>query len=382
MKLPIYLDNNATTPTDPEVIERMGYVMKHHYGNPASSTHAYGWQAEELVRIARKQIADLINAKPEEIIWTSGATESNNLALKGLADCYQTETENRRFVSVKTEHKSVLEPLEYLTSQDVEVSLLDVTNDGIATESSLSTILEKPALCVSIMLANNEIGVIQDIAKLSKVEFHKRKFFHCDASQALGKIHVDVQHLNVDIMSFSAHKMYGPKGIGALYIRQKNPKISLVPLLHGGGHERGFRSGTLNLPAIVGFGHACKLAAERIEKDQQYIFNLTNLFLDSLKEKVKSLKINGSLENRIPGNLNICFSSIQSSILIGKVCTKLALSNSSACQSSSSNPSHVLSALGLNLEEQHNSIRIGIGRFNTKEEVLIAANVISSVLND
>ncbi len=355
----IYFDNNSTTPLDPEVLKAMLPVLEKNYGNPSSKSHAFGWFAEELVNIAREQVASLINAEPEEIYFTSGATESNNLAIKGLLS---KSTNSLRAISSKIEHSSVIEPLLHLEKHGLNLELLDVDSNGFIKDFEL-----KKSDLISLMLANNEIGTIQDLEPI----FSKAKKLgittHCDASQAVGKIPVDVKKLNVDLLSISAHKIYGPKGIGALYINKN--LLGLSPLMQGGSQEGKIRPGTLNVAGIVGLGKACQIAKDRTSTDKEHIDNLSKNFLKLLDKNEIQYKVNGSIESRIPGNINIILIKTDNISLISKLSTKLAISTSSACQSDSEKPSHVLSAIGLNEKEIKSSIRIGLGRLNTLQEV-------------
>lgn len=353
-------------------------ALTEHFGNPASTTHSYGWFAEELVSIAREHLARLINAKPEEIIFTSGATESNNLAIRGIIEKEGdlSRKERSRIVSVKTEHASVLEPLEMLKNRGYKVGIMRVSRDGLLEDKTLNTALHSDALLCSVMLANNEIGVVQDISRLVKLAGARVKYFHCDAAQALGKIPIDVDALGIDLMSLSAHKIYGPKGIGALYVRKTSGAAALCPQLLGGGHEKGLRAGTQNVPAIVGFGEAAKIAKDEMEQDSRHANELRDEFLRLLTESLDNIEVNGSLTKRIPGNLNLLFKGIDAVWLLGRINTKLAVSLSSACHSASSTPSHVLKAIGLSEAEQRSSVRFGFGRFNTKAEVISAAESI------
>ena len=383
MKTPIYLDNNATTRLDPRVLEEMLPVLKDHYGNASSSTHSFGWYAEELVQIAREKIAASINASSEEIIFTSGATESNNIVLKGAAKLLsRIERRQAKMLSIGTEHKSILEPLADLDEDGVDVSLLLTKKDGTICKEAFSEKLSEETDLISIMLANNEIGVIHDIASLVKIarEAAPNAFFHCDASQALGKIAIDVEELDIDFLSLSAHKLYGPKGVGALYLN-KLLAMRPEPLLHGGGQEEGLRAGTLNVPAVVGFGKACEIVVQELDKDREHISGLTNTLREQLEKQIPALIVNGSLENRIPGNLNFAIPGIDANELSAKLSAKLAISTSSACSSANKTPSHVLAALGLPPELQKASLRIGIGRFNTAEEIDYAVETLARFLS-
>ena len=376
--IPVYLDNNATTAVDPRVVEAMLPIFRKHYGNPASSTHRFGWYAEELVKIARIEIAELINCGGEEIVFTSGATEANNLAILGFVRAKRKENLGKavHIVSVLTEHRSVLDPLEVLREEGVSVTLLPVTADGSIEPAVFAAAIRPETVLASVMLANNEIGTIHAIKDLSKITAARKIAFHCDASQAAGKIQIDVSAMRVEMLSLSAHKIYGPKGVGALYIRQGSVAAVLSPLLYGGGHEKGYRSGTLNVPGIVGFGAAAKIADKERAKDKVHVQNLATILFQELKRAFPTVQLNGPAENRLPGNLNVSFADIHNSRLIGQVSSKLAISASSACQSQSKTPSHVLQALGIDAARQRGSIRIGIGRFTTDEEVRFTAQIL------
>ncbi len=378
MKLPVYLDNNATTPLDPRVIEAMLAVLREHYGNPASKTHSYGWYAEELVAIAREQVAKLIQAEPDEIIFTSGATESNNLALAGCTEMLKKESQSPvRIVSVVTEHKSVIDPLTVLKAAGDDIAFIPVDSAGLVGEAEFERALTRRPQIVSIMHANNEIGIVHDIPAFAKRAQEGGAIFHCDATQALGKIEVNVKKLGVDLLSLSAHKIYGPKGIGALYVRRGSAARGLNPLLFGGGHESGYRSGTLNVAGIVGFGTACEIIEQEGKAICDRLQALTSQFWDTLVAKIPEVILNGALKPRIPGNLNFALPQVNNGLLIGAIQSKLAVSISSACTSGSKTPSFVLAALGLPVERQNASIRVGIGRFNTEEEILFAAETLA-----
>jgi cysteine desulfurase len=374
----IYLDNNATTPLAPEVIEAMYDVLLNHYGNPASNTHPQGWYAQELVQIAREHVAKLIGAKPDEIVFTSGATESNNLAIKGAA--YALGVSDANILSCQSEHRSVLDPLIELEQQGATVKLLAVDDKGEIKGLDHTAPKGDKFSLVSLMLANNEIGTIHPIEQLKAR--YPATMFHSDATQALGKLAIDVDNLGVDLLSLSAHKAYGPKGVGALYIRKKNPRLAVAPLIHGGGHEEGMRSGTLNVAGIVGFGEACRIAHERIASEPMRLKKLTETLLNELQRKISGIWLNGPNTNRLPGNLNIAIDNVSATRLIGKVNTKLAISSSSACSSSSSKPSHVLASLGLPRSRQINSIRLGVGRYTTEEELHIAVEILAKAITD
>ena len=382
MKQPLYLDYNASTPLDPLVAEQMRATFFTHFGNPASKTHSFGVYAEELVNLAREEVAEVIGATPEEIIFTSGATESNNLALLGIVRAaFRRGLKQAHIISVKSEHPSVLEPLEQLEMEGARISLLEVDSKGIVAPESLEDALCSDTILVSIMLANNEIGVIHDIESLSKLCKAKDIPFHCDATQAIGKISVNVKKLDLDFLSLSAHKVYGPKGVGALFVRKKIPKVPLEPLFFGGGHEAGMRAGTLNVPGIVGIGKSCSLARQRLDETRKHLEASSKLMLDTLSDRLNDLTLNGPERNRLPGNLNLRFEKVPSSRLLSKIRSKLAISVSSACASQEGKGSHVLRAIGLEQEQRDSSIRIGIGRSTTKEEVLFACETLIEAVN-
>lgn len=366
MKLPIYLDYAATTPVDPRIAEEMmkSLTMDGTFGNPASRSHKFGWQAEELVDIARNNIADLINADPREIVFTSGATESNNLAIKGAANFYGKK--GKHIITAKTEHKAVLDTCRELERQGFEVTYLDVMANGLIDLAVLEAALRDDTVLVSIMHVNNEIGVVQDIAAIGEMCRARKIIFHVDAAQSAGKLPIDLAELKVDLMSFSAHKIYGPKGIGALYVRRK-PRIRLEAQMHGGGHERGFRSGTLPVHQIVGMGEAFRIAKEDMEKDTQKIVALRNRLWDGVKD-IEETYINGDMDNHVPGIFNISFNFVEGESLLMAL-KDMAVSSGSACTSASLEPSYVLRALGLSDELAHSSIRFSIGRFTTEEEI-------------
>ncbi|EJB8417262.1 TPA: IscS subfamily cysteine desulfurase [Vibrio vulnificus] len=366
MKLPIYLDYSATCPVDPRVAEKMVQYMTMDgtFGNPASRSHRYGWQAEEAVDTAREQIAELLNADPREIVFTSGATESDNLAIKGAAHFYSKQ--GKHVITSKTEHKAVLDTCRQLEREGFEVTYLEPESNGLISLSKLEAAMRDDTVLVSIMHVNNEIGVIQDIEAIGELCRSRKIIFHVDAAQSAGKVAIDVQKLKVDLISLSAHKIYGPKGIGALYVRRK-PRIRLEAQMHGGGHERGFRSGTLPTHQIVGMGEAFRIAKLDIEKDYQHALALRNRLLDGVKD-MEAVTINGDLDQRVPHNLNISFAFVEGESLLMSL-KDLAVSSGSACTSASLEPSYVLRALGLNDELAHSSIRFSFGRFTTEEEI-------------
>tara|TARA_R110000782_G_scaffold187846_4_gene277989 strand:+ start:2342 stop:3556 length:1215 start_codon:yes stop_codon:yes gene_type:complete len=366
MQLPIYLDYSATTPVDPRVAEKMMACLTTEgvFGNPASRSHLFGWKAEEAVENARRQVADLLNADPREIVWTSGATESNNLAIKGAAHFYSKK--GKHIITSKIEHKAVLDTCRQLEREGFEVTYLDPTDKGLITPEAIAAALREDTVVVSIMHANNEIGTINDIAGIGEVCRANGVVFHVDAAQTAGKVTIDMATMKVDLLSMSAHKMYGPKGIGALYVSRK-PRIRLEAQMHGGGHERGMRSGTLPTHQIVGMGAACEIVRQEMDQDAAHSMALRNRFWDGLKD-IEQVHINGDFEQRLPGNLNVSLAYVEGESLIMSL-KDLAVSSGSACTSASLEPSYVLRALGLNDELAHSSLRFSFGRFTTPEEV-------------
>jgi cysteine desulfurase len=369
LKFPIYLDYSATTPVDPRVAEKMIPYLTEHFGNPASRSHAFGWKAEEAVEEARAQVAALVNCDPKELVWTSGATESINLALKGAAEFYKTK--GRHLVTVKTEHKATLDTMRELERRGFEVTYLDVDGEGLVDLNALEAALRKDTILVSVMYVNNEIGVIQDIPAIGEICRRRGILFHVDAAQATGKVDIDLGALKVDLMSFSAHKTYGPKGVGALFIRRK-PRVRLEPQIHGGGHERGFRSGTLPTHQIVGMGEAFRIARLEMGAERERIRALSRRLLEGIRE-IEEVYVNGSLERRVPHNLNVSFNFVEGESLIMAV-KDIAVSSGSACTSASLEPSYVLRALGRSDELAHSSIRFTLGRFTTEEEIEYTVN--------
>jgi cysteine desulfurase len=361
---PIYLDYSATTPVDPRVVEKMVPWLYENFGNPASRSHSIGWEAEDAVERAREEVAKLVNADPREIIWTSGATESDNLAIKGAANFYQER--GKHIITVKTEHKAVLDTTRELERQGFEVTYLDVMENGLIDLDAFKAALRPDTVLVSVMMVNNEIGVIQDIETLGEICRERNIIFHVDAAQATGKVEIDLQKLKVDLMSFSAHKTYGPKGIGALYVRRK-PRVRIEAQMHGGGHERGFRSGTLPTHQIVGMGEAFRLAREEMGTENERIRMLRDRLWAGLSE-IEEVYLNGDMDSRVPHNLNVSFNYVEGESLIMAV-KELAVSSGSACTSASLEPSYVLRALGRNDELAHSSIRFTIGRFTTEQEI-------------
>ncbi|HEZ1603570.1 TPA: IscS subfamily cysteine desulfurase [Neisseria meningitidis] len=373
VKTPVYLDYAATTTVDKRVAEKMIPYLTETFGNPASNSHAFGWEAEEAVEKARADIAALINADPKEIVFTSGATESDNLAIKGAANFYKTK--GKHLITVKTEHKAVLDTMRELERQGFEVTYLGVQENGLVDLDVLKAAIREDTILVSVMWVNNEIGVVQDIPAIGEICRERKIVFHVDAAQACGKVPVDVEAAKIDLLSMSAHKVYGPKGIGALYVRRK-PRVRLEAQMHGGGHERGFRSGTLPTHQIVGMDEAFRIAKEELEQDMAHYRKLRDIFLKGI-EGIEEVYINGDLEHRAPNNLNVSFNFVEGESLIMAV-KELAVSSGSACTSASLEPSYVLRALGRNDELAHSSLRITFGRMTTEEEVQFAAELIKS----
>ncbi|HEY4353402.1 MAG TPA: IscS subfamily cysteine desulfurase [Paraburkholderia sp.] len=371
--LPIYMDYSATTPVDPRVVDTMIPYLREQFGNPASRSHAYGWDAERAVEEARENVAALVNADPREIIWTSGATESDNLAIKGAAHFYKGK--GKHIITVKTEHKAVLDTCRELEREGYEVTYLDVKDDGLIDIDVFKAALRPDTILVSVMHVNNEIGVIQDIATIGDICREKGIIFHVDAAQATGKVEIDLQKLKVDLMSFSAHKTYGPKGIGALYVRRK-PRVRIEAQMHGGGHERGMRSGTLATHQIVGMGEAFRIAREEMATENERIRMLRDRLLRGLSQ-IEEVYVNGDMESRVPHNLNISFNFVEGESLIMAV-KDVAVSSGSACTSASLEPSYVLRALGRNDELAHSSIRFTVGRFTTEQDVDYVINLLNT----
>ena len=377
MNLPIYIDNNATTPLDEKVLETMLPFLKGNFGNAASNTHQHGWIAKQAVDSARKQVADLIGAEESEIIFTSGSTEAINIAIKGIWEIYKNK--GNHIVTVKTEHKAVLDTCEYLQQKGVQTTYLDVDAEGLIDLQQLENAITDKTILVAIMYANNETGVIQPIAEISKIVHDKKSVFFCDATQAVGKTMLDVNEAGIDLMCLSGHKFYGPKGVGALYIRRKNPRVTLSPLFHGGGHEKGLRSGTLNVPGIVGLGKACEIAAAELWDDNMHVSKL-RAYLEHQLLDIPNLRINGSTRHRLYNTSNLCFSGQSSAKLIGEWNRSFSISTGSACSSALAKPSHVLEAMGLSEEECYASIRFSFGKYNTQEEVEKVVDVIKKTL--
>lgn len=366
VKLPVYMDNHATTPVDPRVLEVMLPYFTNQFGNAASRNHSFGWQAEQGVDTAREQVAALINATPKEIIFTSGATESDNLAIKGVAEMYREK--GNHIITAVTEHKAVLDTCKRLEKHGCQVTYLPVSKEGLIDLDELRATITDKTVLITIMYANNEIGVLQPIEEIGKIAKEKKVLFHTDAVQAVGKVPFDVQKMNVDLASISAHKMYGPKGVGALYVRRRNPRVQLSAIIDGGGHERGMRSGTLNVPGIVGFGAACEVAQKEMPAEMERLRGLRDRLYQGITSRLDEIYPNGSMEHRLPHNLNVSFAYVEGESLLMGI-NDIAVSSGSACTSASLEPSYVLKALGVGEDLAHTSIRFGLGRFNTEEEV-------------
>ncbi|NES75198.1 MULTISPECIES: IscS subfamily cysteine desulfurase [Okeania] len=377
LKRPIYLDCNATTPLDERVLKTMLPYFTEYFGNPASITHQYGWEAEAAVKKAREILASSINATPEEIVFTSGATEANNLAIKGVAEAYFNK--GKHIITIATEHNAVIDPCVYLQNLGFEVTYLSVNTDGIIDLTSLITAIRPDTILVSVMAANNEIGVLQPLAKIGEICKENSVIFHTDAAQAIGKIPLDVQTMNIDLLSLTAHKIYGPKGVGALYVRRRHPRVKLAPQIHGGGHERGMRSGTLYTPQIVGFGKAVEVAVTEMESEAKRLTTLRQRLWEKL-QTVENIFLNGHPTQRLPGNLNISVEGVDGQALLLGLQPVVAVSSGSACTSAKIAPSHVLAALGRSEKLAYASVRFGIGRFNTAEEIdLVAEHAIATI---
>jgi cysteine desulfurase len=377
MKLPIYMDNHATTPVDPRVFEAMRPYLTNVFGNSASRNHSFGWEAEEATEKARKQVASLIGATAKEIVFTSGATESDNLALKGVAEMYAEK--GNHIITAATEHKAILDTCKRLEKHGTRVTYLPVQQNGLVDLDQLQAAITDKTVLISIMHANNEIGVLQPIREIGRIARERGVLLHTDGTQAAGKVPVNVIDDNIDLMSISAHKMYGPKGVGALYVRRRNPRVQLTAQMDGGGHERGMRSGTLNVPGIVGLGEACALAQAEMPAESKRMAFLRDKLKDRLMNSLDEVYINGTLEHRLPNNLNISFAYVEGESLLMGI-NEIAVSSGSACTSATLEPSYVLKALGAGDDLAHSSIRFGLGRFNTEEEVdYVAGKVIEVV---
>jgi len=377
IKLPIYMDNHATTPMDPRVLEEMLPYFIEKFGNAASRNHSFGWVGEEATELGRERVAKLVGATTKEIIFTSGATESDNLAIKGAAEMYKEK--GNHIITAVTEHKAVLDTCKRLEKYGYRVTYLPVQKDGLVDLDDLKRAIDDKTILVTIMAANNEIGVVQPVAEMGKLCHERGVIFHTDATQAVGKIPVDVVKQNIDLMSISAHKMYGPKGVGALYVRRKNPRVQISAIIDGGGHERGMRSGTLNVPGIVGLGKACAIASEEMAQESCKLAGMRNRLRDKIMGRLDEVYINGSWEHRLPHNLNISFAYVEGESLLMGI-NDIAVSSGSACTSATLEPSYVLKALGTGDDLAHSSIRFGIGRFNTEAEVdYVADRVVETV---
>jgi cysteine desulfurase len=377
MKLPIFMDNQSTTPMDPRVLEVMIPYFVEKYGNAASRNHSFGWEAEKAVDEARQQIARLIHADPKEIIYTSGATESDNLALKGVVEMYREKGDH--IITSVTEHRAVLDTAKRLEKQGVKVTYLPVGTDGLVNPDDVKKAITDKTILISIMLANNEIGTINPVTEIGRIAKERGILFHCDATQGVGKIPVDVEAMGIDLMSFTAHKIYGPKGVGALYVRRKNPRVRLAPMMDGGGHERGMRSGTLPVPLIVGFGKACELCGQLMPEESKRLTYLRDKLKDGIINSLEEVYLMGHPTQRLPHNLNISFAYVEGeSLLMGL--KEVALSSGSACTSATLEPSYVIRAMGVGHDLAHSTIRFGLGRFNTEEEVdYVTKRVIETV---
>ena len=378
LKFPIYMDYHASTPVDPRALEAMLPYFSVHFGNAASRTHAFGWKADDAVEAARRQVAALIGASAKEIIFTSGATESNNLAIKGVASALRPK--GNHIITLATEHRAVLDSCTHLQKDGFVVTTLGVSRDGLVDLTALRAAMTDRTILISVMAANNEIGVLQPVREIGLMARDRGVVFHCDAVQALGKVPFDVNEIAVDLVSITAHKMYGPKGVGALYVRKQNRKLELEPLIDGGGHERGLRSGTLNVPGIVGFGRAAQIAKSDLESEPERLRELRDRLLQRLQARVPDLHVNGSLEHRLPNNLNVSFPNVAGEALlvgIGDIC----VSAGSACSSGSEEPPYVLKALALDPDLARASIRFGLGRYTTEEEVDYAAGKVADVVH-
>jgi len=377
-KLPVYMDNHATTAVDPRVLDAMLPYFTEKYGNAASRNHEFGWKAEEAVEIARGQIARLIHASPREIVFTSGATESNNLAIKGVAEAHRAR--GNHIITQATEHKAVLDTCKRLEKYGLpagqagfEITYLPVDREGLVDLENLRRAVTPKTILISNMHANNEIGVLQPIEEIGKIAKEKKVLFHVDAAQSVGKVPVDVEKFGIDLLSISAHKLYGPKGVGVLYVRRKDPRVELAPMIDGGGHERGLRSGTLNVPGIVGLGKACEIAQKEMAEESERLRRLRDKLKDAILSRLDDTTLNGSMVHRLPNNLNLSFAGVEGDALLMGI-NDVAVSSGSACTTATLEPSHVLRALGVPEDLAHSSIRFGLGRFNTEEQVDYVAN--------
>jgi len=370
-KLPVYMDNHATTAVDPRVLEAMLPYFTEKYGNAASRNHEFGWKAEEAVETARGQIARLIHASPREIVFTSGATESNNLAIKGVAEAHRAQ--GNHIVTQATEHKAVLDTCKRLEKYGYEITYLPVDREGLVDLENLRRAVTPKTILISIMHANNEIGVLQPIEEIGKIAKERKVLFHVDAAQSVGKVPVDFEKFGLDLLSISAHKLYGPKGVGVLYVRRKDPRVELTAMIDGGGHERGLRSGTLNVPGIVGLGKACEICQKEMAEEGERLRRLRDKLKHAILSRLDDTFVNGSMARRLPNNLNLSFAGVEGDALLMGI-NDVAVSSGSACTTATLEPSHVLRALGVSEDLAHSSIRFGLGRFNTEEEVDYVAN--------
>jgi cysteine desulfurase len=377
MKLPIYMDNHATSPMDPRVFEAMRPYFTEIFGNSASRNHSFGWQAEEAVEKSRKQIADLIGATAKEIVFTSGATESNNLAIKGVAQMYAEK--GNHIITAATEHKAVLDTCKHLEKDGIRVTYLPVQANGLVDLDMLKDAITDKTILITIMYANNEIGVLQSIAEIGKLAKSKGVLLHTDATQAVGKVPVNVIKDNIDLLSLTGHKIYGPKGAGALYVRRKSPRVQVTSQMDGGGHERGMRSGTLNVPGIIGLGEACALCNAEMAQESKRMSFLRDKLKSKLESELDEVYVSGTMDSRLPNNLNISFAYVEGESLLMGI-NDVAVSSGSACTSATLEPSYVLKALGAGDDLAHSSIRFGLGRFNTEEEVDYVANKVIDVV--
>jgi len=367
MKLPIYMDYHATTPIDPRVLEAMHPFLAEKFGNAASRNHAFGWEAEKAVESCRKTIAKSMGADPEEIIFTSGATEANNIALKGVFEIYQSK--RNHLITQVTEHKSVLDTCKYLEGKGAKVTYLPVDNTGLMSLQDLEKALSPQSILISVMFANNEVGTIQPIAEIGKLAKKHNVLFHVDAAQAAGRVPIDVEKMGIDLLSFSSHKMYGPKGVGVLYVRKKNPRVRLAPLIHGGGHERGLRSGTLHVAGIVGLAKACEITSAEMPSEMKRITTLRDRLQKGFEERLDQIHINGHPTQRLGNNLNVSFTYVEGESLLMSLGDEIAISSGSACATAKVEPSHVLKALKLSGQRVHSAVRFGLGRFTTDEDI-------------
>ncbi|MBF0462209.1 MAG: IscS subfamily cysteine desulfurase [Magnetococcales bacterium] len=377
MKLPIYMDYQATTPMDPRVLEEMLPWFVEKFGNPASRSHVFGWEADQAVEKAREQVAALLGADPREIVFTSGATESDNLAIQGVARFYQDK--GQHIITPVTEHKAVLDTCRYLEAEGFSITYLPVQKNGLVDLDLLAASITDQTILVSIMAANNEIGVLQPLADIGQLCRQKKVLFHCDAAQGAGKMALNVDAMSMDLVSLSGHKIYGPKGVGALYVRRR-PRVRLKPIIHGGGHERGMRSGTLPTPLLVGFGKACELAMQEMETENRHVLALRERLREGLFSQLTHLELNGDLQHRLAGNLNVSFGFVEGESMMMAI-KDVAVSSGSACTSASLEPSYVLRALGVSEEQAHTSIRFGLGRFTTEEEVNFVIKTVVQAVN-